>query len=249
MDEELLSETLEAKSDRQTARATGRGIKTLKGIRGTPMGELARIGVAAWKKGINLDRDDSGLRRLFGAAWEDGLLAVGLTAAALPDDPEAAWELGREWADRVDDLVTADAIGWLLLGPALLAMGRPIDEILQLSSAEHTATRRAGIASALAFTTLPIEGPAAAPLRERVGQKKLAFVEHPLSDGLAALCSAYLRDPAPEVRKVIRRVLRIWAKEHPEGVVAWADTVRGGLPKILSDEVKRARRRVPKEEE
>lgn len=248
MDEELIAETLEAMSDGRTAKAMGRSIRTLKGVRGVKDGEVARIAAALWhEEEVDLEHDDRALSRLFAGAYEDGLVAIGLLAAALPDDPEAAWDLGTDWLGRLDDTSTADALGWLVLGPSMLAAGRTVDDLLERTqSHEHPAVRRAGVAAALAFLPVPVEGAAAAPLRERVGMKRVQFVEQPLTEGLVAVASATARDEDATVRKGLRRLLRLWTKVDPASVAAWGQDFPGGLHKMLGAEVKRAARRAAK---
>lgn len=245
IEEEDISQALESFADPRQASKRRRDIRPLRGIRGVPDGDVARIAAAVWNEDKpNLDTDLGALDRLFGAAFEDGMVAIGLAAAAVPDAPHAAFDLGLSWLTRIDDTLTADALGWTLLGPAALASGRPIETILQHArEAAHPTARRAAIVSALALLPEPLLGATAAPLRARLGSAQVQFVEHALSDGVRVLVDGSLRDEDPSVRKGVRRVLRVWAKADPAAVVAWADTVRGGLPKILKPEVDKARRR------
>lgn len=243
IDELIVSDTLELFADKRTAATRGRDVKPLKGLRGVPDGEIARIAASVWEEhGVDLDVDHGALDRLYGNALEDGLVAIGLVSAALPDAPWAALDLGRRWLDVVDDPITADALGWLVLGPAMLATQTPVSAVVEQVGHLGPAAQRALVAAGLAWTPEPLTGPAAAPLRARIGDKRIRFVEAPWSPGLTDLLDATWRHETPAVRKVLRRVVRAWAKADPEAVVAWADGVRGGLPKLLSDEVRKARR-------
>ncbi|MEZ4316587.1 MAG: DNA alkylation repair protein [Myxococcota bacterium] len=246
MDESLISEMLESLSTGETARKTSKQVTTLRGIRGTPVGEIARVGAAIWKsEGLTLADEDS-LNRLFSSAWEDGLLAIGLLGALVPDAPSECFDIGMEWLARIDDTTTADALGWLVLGPGFVAAGpdpERLDTLLaDLRSRPHAAVRRAAVAMGLAFLPVPLQGPSAAPLRERVGQREVQFVEQPLSPLVHVLAHRFLRDEDPSVRKAMRRLLREWVRTDPAAVVEWENSVRGGLPKLLSAETKRARR-------
>ncbi len=243
MDAELISESLDMLSDRSVARKMSKQIAPLKGIRGVPMGEIARMGAAAWQEGVNLDDDDRELTSLFGGAWEDGMVAIGLLAAAGPDDPQAAWEVAEDWLGRVDDIFTADALGWLVLGPAAALTGLDVEGFA--SRMRHTAPpiiRRAVVMMALAWTPTPLEGPSAAPLREKVGEARIVLVPEALSPLIEAIATAFLRDEDHRVRKAYRRILRAWSKSDPEAMSAWANEVKGGFPKMLKPEIDRAHR-------
>lgn len=240
MDDEAISELLEALSDADQQRRTARQLSCLRGIRGTPSSEVARVAAACWEESpVGLPEDAEALTRLFGTAWEDGLVAIGLLATVVPDDPEAALELGLEWLERVDDLQTADALGGLVLGPAALSVGRtlPLEGRVEI--------RRAIAATGLAMLPISAQGPSVAPLRSRLGARIIRFVDEPQEGPLGVLMDRVVRDEAPPLRKMARRLLREWRKLDPGQVAAWADrspSTRGGLQRMLQDEVNRARR-------
>src|SRR5690606_1513532 len=106
---EVVSETLELASDETTARKLRKQVSTLRGLRGVPLGEVARIAASTWEASRpELPAAEDALNQLFGTAWEDGLVAVGLLAAALPDAPAEALRVGLQWVDRLDEHGTAD---------------------------------------------------------------------------------------------------------------------------------------------
>jgi len=98
--------------------------------------------------------------------------------------------------------------------------------------------------AAMAWTPAPLEGAAAAPLRAKLGQTRVRMVDAAHGELLASYLLPTLSDGAPAVRKAQRRVLRAWAKDDPQGVVAFGEQAGGALPKLLRAEVQRARRRV-----
>lgn len=244
IDATAISAALEAAADGWTARTMRREVQPLRGLRGVPNGKLAPLIDGFARQNIDLDRDAAELDRLFGSALEDGLVAIALVASRLPTAPDAAWDLGRSWLGRIDDVRTADDLGWLVLGPAALASGQGAGPLLHLKGTQPPIGRRALVAAAMAFLPVPIEGPAAAGLRATLEQRSLAFVSEPRTSDLASFANAFFRDEAPQVQKGMRRLLRAWAGTDPGGLVAWADTVRGGFPKLLGEDVHRARRRI-----
>ncbi len=244
MDAAALSKALDDLSDAGAARRMVREVHTLKGVRGVVPGEVARVAASAWKQqATDLDRDEDALAALFSTAFEDGLLAIALLAAAVPDAPDDALEIGLDLLDRVDDHQTADALGWLVLGPARLASGRPLGDLLRAADGrEHASPRRAVCASGLALTPEIVKSPSAAALRERLAARQIRFVDDTRSDDLGVLCTHFVRDDAPSVRKILRRVVGAWAVHDPEAATAWAADVRGGIPKMIREELERCAR-------
>lgn len=238
-----LSTQLAALSDDEVAARIQKHTRPLRGVRGVPLGKLAElVAERAAATPARLPEDGAALTELFGAAWEDGLAAIGLLAASVSDDPESALALGLDWADRTDDVTTADALGWLVLGPAAAACDG-VGEVLEaLGTHPRPETRRAAAAMALAFTPEEVEGPAAAGLRARHGSRALRMVDAPVEPVLSAIVRRFLRDTAPPVQKVLRRIVRSWVDADPAGAVAWARAVPGGLPKLLGAEIDRGRR-------
>ena len=253
LDVAQLSAQLEALADPVVARRRRSHLRPLRGLRGVPNAELARVLVEAWSAGpLSLEEDAPALRALFSTAFEDGLLAVGLAATALPDEPEEALELSRYWGEMVDDVQTADALGWLLVGPGLLAtIGDEAGERLAGLRQADPMRRRVAVSASLAALPLPVEGPCAAALRHRLGVKHVVFVESPLVSVLDPVIRAFHRDDDALVRKVVSRALRTWAAEQPNDAEDFVDSIRGGISKQLRAELdlglKRGRRRAARQ--
>jgi len=249
-DAESLSDVLEALSDDALARRRGKHLKPLKGLRGTPLSQVARVGEVAWKEGVNLFDDANELHNLFCTAQEDGLMAIGLVAAAAPDEPDEALDLAERWLEMVDDLETADALGWILYGPALLASDRSFAHALLAQVRGAPIRRRVAVMALMAALPVPLEGPSAAPLRVRVGERHVVITDVPLSVPINAVCHGYRTDTDPHVRKALARVLRTWGEHDPDAVEAWLDEAqeRGGIPKFVREStqkgVKKGRRRL-----
>jgi hypothetical protein len=245
MEAEIISEMLEALADEDTARRTRKHIRTIRGIRGTSMGEVARTATAAWTEDPpKLPQDAEELSTLFATAFEDGLVAIGLLATLTTDSPKIVLELGQDWLSRIDDLPTADSLGWFVLGPACLAAGiRMKDIVKRFKQHGRPEVRRATIAMGLAALPVKTEGPASAPLRAKHAIPVLQFVSEPQSDQVSEICDAYIHDAAPAVQKALRRLIREWVKVAPEDAIAWSSQLNAPLPKLLRTEIKRAQRK------
>lgn len=240
-----IARRLDAGSTEETAKNHRNQHPTLRGFRGAPHAVIAQVTHDAWTQGgWALPRAEDRLDELFRSAWEDGIVAIGLLAASVPDRPDDALEIAADWLDRVDDTATADTLGWLVLGPAVLAgSADPSEALAAWKSRARGEARRAAVMGGMALTTTPVEGPAAAALRARVGVPKVAFVEAARSDWLDPWCFAFLRDEDPVVRKALRRVLGAWAGDDPEAATAFIHGVKGGVPTLLREEVERAARK------
>lgn len=239
MEPATIARALEAVSTEKAARAARKQVHTIRGVRGAPQGEVARIAGEAWRRDKpRLPADESALNDLFGQSWEDGLVAIALLAAMVPDRPADVLDLGLDWLDRIDETVTADALGWYVIGAGAIASGTDLAALLaRLREHPHPAARRAGVMAAMAMTPTPVEGAAAGALRARLGTQAVAFVAEAQSTALAAFANAFLRDEDPVVRKGLRRVLVAWAAADPDAAELWMDGVRGGIPKILREAI------------
>ncbi len=244
-DPDVISARLHALSDSYRARKRGKQIGALKGTRGVSSADVVTVLVESWRTSrVVLPDDADDLRALYREAHEDGIVAIGLAAAALPDAPGAVLDLAESWLEVVDDLETADALGWLLLGPGLLACGEPLDaHLLELLADPAPIRRRVAVLATLAALPVPVEGPAAAALRERVGKRRVAFVDAPLSSLIAPVLSKAIKDNNAHVRKATARALRTWGSIAPDTVEDLLRDHPGGVPRTLRVEVEKGIRR------
>ncbi len=235
-----MSARLATASSREQARGMKRHISPLRGIRGVPGPAITAVINEAWEGGVDLDNDDhvDSLIDLFSTAFEDGLVAIGLVAAALPDAPDVGLSLARRWLALTDDVQTADALGWLVWGPALLSgEGDGAKELARAASGDEF-NRRAAVLAMMAALPVPIEGPAASGLRARLDSRRLSFVESPVDAFLIDSLPSFLRDQNPQVRKAVSRVVREWASRSPDLAERWVQTP-GGLHRVIKDELVR----------
>ncbi len=241
MDPDLVSETLEALSDLDTARKRRKHVRPFKGLRGTPVRGVTEVLVAVWKRDRPALPDDAdALHTLFCTAHEDGLVAIGLTAATVADTPHEVLDLVDRWLGIVDDHETADALGWLVWGPALLASGEPVaPTLVAIARHDQPSVRRAAVMCGMAFLPVAIEGQPAAALRERFGSQ-VQIVQETRSELLDSLCRAFIRDSDPHVRKGLIRVLKSWALLEPERVHEVIAGIPGGVPRQLREKVQKA---------
>lgn len=235
-----LSTILSKGSSPAKARGLKKHISPLRGVRGAPGTAITEAINKGWASGVHLDESDdvATLKTLFSTAFEDGMVAIGLAAAALPEDPESGLSLCQHWLGFVDDIQTADALGWLMWMPALLSgAGKGPSALLDAVDADPY-TRRAAVMALMAALPVPIEGPAASGLRARLQQRRVAFVEAPLDEILEDTLPAFLRDENPQVRKALGRVARSWASTSPDRADATVRTP-GGLHRVIREELER----------
>lgn len=250
-DPEFISSTLEAASNGHTARKRSKQVQPFRGVRGVAPRDVTQILVDTWKASpLAMPDDEELVQTLFMTAFEDGIVAIGLLAAALPDAPVDVLDMADELLPHVDDTETADALGWLVLGPGLLATGEGLSQgVLALKDAPPH-RRRAAVMALLTALPEPVQGAAAAALRERLKTRDVVFVEDALSDEIEKGIGAFMRDTSPVVRKAVARVLRSWGACDPDRVEALVEGFPGGLSKQLREEalrgVRKARRPVRK---
>ncbi|MEC7242700.1 MAG: DNA alkylation repair protein [Myxococcota bacterium] len=218
-------------------------IQPLKGLRGVTLGEVAQVAAEAYRhKPLVLPDDFDVLHDLFCTAHEDGLVAIALASAAAVDEPEDGLELGLRWLDMVDDLETADALGWLLIGPALQAMASE-DELAAMVKDERSMVRRTAVMGCLSALPVRVEGPAAAALRERAGERHIQMVDAPNSELLAKVMLRAVRDRDPHVLRAVGRVLRGWGESDAHAVTQFIETCPGGMPKRLREQAEKGARK------
>ena len=234
---------MEQRSSIDTARKLRREVKSIKGIHGVNSRDLSSIIIDLFDTSgptllENLDQVDD----LFGHSYEEGLIAVGLLAATLPDAPELCFELALSWLERVDEHQTADSIGWLLIGPGMLATRTPCSEVIQIvEQNDHPLAMRSAVISGLAALPEVVSLTAAAGLRARLGTPEIRFVDEAASTIVSELLTTYFKRAEPVVRKGVRRLLGAWTRCDQEAVIEWQQRAQqmGGLHKMLSTEIAR----------
>ena len=240
MSVQTLSELLEMFADPYQAKKTQKHNKCLRGIRGVAPGEIARMATAYWvENGINLSRDGDDLRRLFGTAFEDGLLAITLLAPLATTEPDTCLDIALDWATMLDDAQTTDAIGWGVFGPILLVSPDGYDAIQTLQKHSNPWARRAAVMAGLAALPVPIEGTVAACIRANLEQKTVRFVDEAMHEWVQCILDASVRDSHPAVQKAVRRLTGVWAFHAPEEASIWGNEFRGGLPKMIRAELEK----------
>ncbi len=232
-----LGATLAANAEDAVATRARRAIRPLRGIRGVPLAVVARTADTIWKRGISLPRDADALDAAFGTAFEDGLVAIALAAAALPDSPVVASALGLAWAHRTDDPTTADALGSILLGGSVALAGgvSRLDALRQGS----VWCRRSRWMAAMGRLPVPLEGPAVAGLRARLGTPNVQWVDAPQRADVAALLDDAVKATDPPLHKALRRILTTWSATDEEGCRAWAQPRWSQLPPVVRNALTR----------
>jgi hypothetical protein len=218
-------------------------IQPLKGLRGVPLGEVASIAAEFYRREPACLPDDfEKLHNLFCTAHEDGLVAIALAAVAAIDQVDEGLDLAMRWLEMVDDLETADALGWLLIGPCLLAQGAG-GELVGMVKDDRPIVRRVGVMACMAALPVRVEGPAAACLRERAGERHIQMVEKASSHLMGKVMLFAIRDKDAHVLRAVARVMRGWGECDPEAVDAFLLETPGGIPKRLREQAEKGARK------
>lgn len=224
LDARSISDALDGLADNQTRFKKAKHLQPIRGLRGVAARDIGPVIRDAWTAGVDLGDDAEALRSLFSTAHEDGIVAIALVAAAMPDAPTLALELAEEWLDVVDDTGTADALGWLVLGPSLLSQGTPMSlpsYCLESRDSCQPHPRRALVMSCMAALPIEVEGVAASALRDRMGLRRLSFVEQVIPDVCDGVLDAFWREGHPNVCKALARLVRSWGECEPEKVASF----------------------------
>ena len=129
-------------------------------------------------------------------------------------------------------LIRTDALGWLLLGPALVAQEAG-DELCALVKDERPVVRRCAVMACLSVLPVRVEGPAAACLREHLGEKHIQMSDTANSELVVRVIRLAIRDRDPHVLRATGRVLRAWGEADPDAVSEFLTHEPGGVPKRL----------------
>ncbi len=245
IDTQDISKKLESAAKKDLAGRRMKHVQPLRGVRGTPHATVASVIAATWKQGqLDLAQDSESLLELFSTAHEDGLVAIGLVASLLPDAPQEALDLAERWIDLVDDVETADALGWMVYAPGLAAAGEPIGEVLcSYARDARPIVRRLAVMALMARLPMPLEGPCAAGVRERVGNRRALLIDRVDSKTMWSVCTAYIQDSDPLVRKALARVIRAWGQCEPAAVEEFLATIPGGVNRRIREEAQRGIRK------
>ena len=242
---------LGAHANRKLANQRRREAPTLRGVLGIPYAELTQL--IAESELAELPKDLDTLNALYSRSLEEGLIAIALVAVSVLEQPQLALELAERWLPYVDDVQTADALGHLVIGPALLSLGLSSDERLQDPELTNPFHRRAEVMALMAAMPEPVRGPAAAALRETLQADEITFVEEAMDAHIANGLLVVLRDPSPIVRKAFSSVLRAWTACSHDAVQAWvSDSVPDRHPWVkdgLSRGLREHRRRMRKKDQ
>ena len=240
---------LGAHANRKLAHQRHKEAPTLRGVIGVPYGELTQL--IAESELAELPKDTELLNALYSRSLEEGLIAIALTAVVVLEQPNHALELADRWLPYIDDVQTADALGHLVLGPALLSLGLSSVERLQDPELTNPFHRRAEVMALMAAMPEPIRGPAAAALRETLQADEVTFVEQSMDTYIGNGLKVVLRDPSPIVRKAFSNVLRAWTACSCEAVHSWIAQsvpdkhpwVKDGLSRGLREHRRRLRKK------
>lgn len=192
------------------------------------MSEVTKL-IDASKPAV-LPRDRKELNILFSQAYEDGLVAIALLSVAAISQPQSSLEIAERWSLMIDDALSADALGTLVIGPCLLRLGSPF--LARWLDTDKPYARRAEIMGLLAGVPECPKGPCVAALRAHFNAKDILFSESVQPSVVHALMHA-MTHPffAPIEKKALIRVLACVAFHAPDQMGEALQTAPTNLPK------------------
>ncbi len=230
---------LSAHADSELSKKRTRASKVTRGFRGTPARLIAEL--LEEDPTVNIKSEMEQLHRLFMTAHEDGMIAIGLLSVAALSEPDLAAELAERWLGLIDDVESADALGWTVLGPLELQhVGSNAQHYRQWSGVY---AKRAWITSLMAALPEPPKGAHVAALRAHLGAEQVIFVEAPAQELLQGAFPAFVTEENHTLRKAIAALIRSWATFTPEAVAEVIDAQRENLPRWLREPYERGVRR------
>ena len=230
---------LSAHADSELSKKRTRALKVTRGIRGAPARLIAEL--LEEDPTVDIETEIEQLHRLFMTAHEDGMIAIGLLSVAVLKEPELAAELAERWLGLIDDVESADALGWTVLGPLELQLAG--------ANAQHyrqwpgVYAKRAWITSLMAALPEAPKGPHVAALRAHLGAEQVVFVDAPVQTLLQEAFPFFITEENHTLRKAIAALIRSWATFSPEAVSEVINAQRENLPRWLREPYERGERR------
>ena len=230
---------LRAHADSQLSKKRTLALKVLRGFRGAPARLIAEL--LEEDPYVELPQGEEELHRLFMRAHEDGMIAIGLLSVAALSQAQEAYELAQEWLELIDDVETADALGWTVLGPIALQLS--LSPLEGYRHASGVYAKRAWVMSLLAAIPEPPKGAHVAGLRAHLQSEQVIFVDEPVLPVLQEAFPVLIKEEHPTLRKAVVALIRSWASASPEGIEAVIDLSKGNLPRWIREPYERGARR------
>ena len=221
-------ESLKISEDQTVYKKLRQQIQPFRGIRGIPFSVIAKELDEEYT--VTLPEQSEELYSLFLQSFEEGLIAIGILSVAALSQPENSWELVQRWLPMIDDVITSDAIGKIVIGPCALQLNLDIPNLI--SEYENVYAKRALYMSLCAFVPSPPIGPWVSALRSHLQSEQIIFIEKPITHHYEHLFSQFLKMEIPLLRKAIVHLVQLWStfdllsidkkiQNHPQNLPNW----------------------------
>jgi hypothetical protein len=220
--------SLSMAEDKNTFKKMKQQIQPFKGIRGVPYATIAQL--LDEDPSVDIESQSEELHSLFMGSFEEGLIAVGLLSVASLTHPSDSWELAQKWLTMVDDIITTDALGKIVIGPCALQLNIDIPKELQINNKVYS--QRALLMSLCSFVPESPKGPWVSALRSHLQSEQVIFVDKPMTHHYQSLFPYFLKEEQPQLRKSIIYLIQLWSshdlpsldkiiEKHPQNLPKW----------------------------
>ena len=225
---EYYNEELKIFEDHTVYKKLRQQIQPFRGIRGIPFSVLATEIDSEYT--VQLPEESDQIHALFLQSFEEGLIAIAMLSVAALTQPNQAWEIAQKWLPMLDDVISSDALGKIVIGACALQLNLDIPHIL--SEYNNTYAKRSLYMGLCAFVPAPPKGPWVAALRSHLQSEQVIFVEEPATHHYESLFVQFLKTEEPLLRKAIAHLILLWStydllsldkkiESHPQNLPKW----------------------------
>ena len=231
-------ESLKISEDQTVYKNLRKQIQPFRGIRGIPYSVIAKELDEEYT--LQLPEQSEEIYALFLQSFEEGLIAIGILSVASLTQPEDVWEIIQRWLPMIDDVITGDALGKIIIGPCALQLDLDIPNLI--SEYDNVYAKRALYMSLCAFVPSPPIGPWVSALRSHLQSEQIVFVEKPATHHYECLFSQFVKTEEPLLRKAIIHLVQLWSSYDLVSLDKKIESHAQNLPKWLKKSYEKGRK-------